>query len=224
MLVGAETIEQALAEAEKCRIFWPASKIMLLMGPAGADDYRQMMASEIDGCVPLSVSRDTLLRTLDLMMLEDAKILLMVGPSSTRIQPLLEAGDPQHDKEHQNGNGGRDMAKISIMHMASPALACVNGGDSVLDSASRLPRSRTMPRLSERETQILDGIVCGYSNKVIARTCGITEATVKVHMKSILRKIHVANRTQAAVWAMENNYTVRMEKHLLEVDTDGAAA
>ena len=53
---------------------------------------------------------------------------------------------------------------------------------------------------------MLDGLVKGHANKVIARTCEITEATVKVHMKSILRKIRVANRTQAAIWAMENGY------------------
>ena len=46
----------------------------------------------------------------------------------------------------------------------------------------------------------------GHANKVIARTCDITEATVKVHMKSILRKIRVDNRTQAAIWAMANGY------------------
>jgi two-component system nitrate/nitrite response regulator NarL len=59
---------------------------------------------------------------------------------------------------------------------------------------------------------------------MIARKCGITEATVKVHMKSILRKIQVANRTQAAVWAMENNCISHVEKRLLEVDTGDAAA
>ena len=65
---------------------------------------------------------------------------------------------------------------------------------------------RNHPGLSEREAQILDGLVKGHANKVIARTCDITEATVKVHMKSILRKIRVDNRTQAAIWAMENGY------------------
>ena len=42
---------------------------------------------------------------------------------------------------------------------------------------------------------------------MIARTCDITEATVKVHMKSILQKIGVENRTHAAIWAKENGYT-----------------
>jgi two-component system nitrate/nitrite response regulator NarL len=39
---------------------------------------------------------------------------------------------------------------------------------------------------------------------MIAHTCNITETTVKVHVKSILRKIRVENRTQAAIWAKEN--------------------
>ena len=60
--------------------------------------------------------------------------------------------------------------------------------------------------LSEREEEILEGVVRGHSNKMIARTCGVTDATIKVHMKSILRKIRVANRTQAAVWALERGY------------------
>jgi hypothetical protein len=41
---------------------------------------------------------------------------------------------------------------------------------------------------------------------VIARACDVTEATVKIHMKSMLRKIQVANRTQATVWALENGH------------------
>jgi two-component system nitrate/nitrite response regulator NarL len=41
----------------------------------------------------------------------------------------------------------------------------------------------------------------GDSNKIIARKFDITEATVKVHVKAILRKIQAKNRTQAAIWA-----------------------
>lgn len=56
-------------------------------------------------------------------------------------------------------------------------------------------------RLSAREAQILRCLTEGSSNKVIARRLAITEATIKVHVKTILRKIGVANRTQAAMWA-----------------------
>ena len=44
----------------------------------------------------------------------------------------------------------------------------------------------------------------GYSNKTIARKINVAEATVKVHIKAILRKIRVHNRTQAAVWAVNH--------------------
>lgn len=61
-----------------------------------------------------------------------------------------------------------------------------------------------VPRLSAQEILILSKLVRGDSNKAIARKMLIAEATVKVHVKAILRKIQVRNRTQAAIWAMNN--------------------
>src|SRR6185437_16005755 len=55
--------------------------------------------------------------------------------------------------------------------------------------------------LSRRELLILRMLTEGASNKVIALKMVITESTVKVHMKSILRKLRLQNRTQAAMWA-----------------------
>jgi DNA-binding NarL/FixJ family response regulator len=60
------------------------------------------------------------------------------------------------------------------------------------------------PQLSPREKSILRCLIEGHSNKCIARKSDIAEATVKVHVKAILRKIKVHNRTQAAIWAMNN--------------------
>jgi two-component system nitrate/nitrite response regulator NarL len=58
--------------------------------------------------------------------------------------------------------------------------------------------------LSTRECVILQCLEAGSPNKVIARKLDIAKATVKVHLKSVLRKINVGNRTQAAVWAMNH--------------------
>jgi two-component system, NarL family, nitrate/nitrite response regulator NarL len=58
--------------------------------------------------------------------------------------------------------------------------------------------------LSPREVQILRHLMGGCSNKAIARELSISEATVKVHLKALLRKVRVSNRTQAAVWALNN--------------------
>ncbi len=56
-------------------------------------------------------------------------------------------------------------------------------------------------KLSPRELDVLCCLMAGYANKVIARKLEVCEATVKVHVKAILRKLHVHNRTQAALWA-----------------------
>ncbi len=55
--------------------------------------------------------------------------------------------------------------------------------------------------LTERERQILQCLVNGHGNKMIARKLDITEGTVKVHLKTLMRKISAVNRTQAALWA-----------------------
>lgn len=55
--------------------------------------------------------------------------------------------------------------------------------------------------LSAREAEILSSLMEGAPNKIIARKLHVAEATVKVHVKAILRKIGVTNRTQAAMWA-----------------------
>jgi DNA-binding NarL/FixJ family response regulator len=65
------------------------------------------------------------------------------------------------------------------------------------------------PQLSPREKSILRCLIEGDSNKSIARKMDIAEATVKVHVKAILRKIRVQNRTQAAIWGMNNGSLAR---------------
>ncbi|MEO5374677.1 MAG: response regulator transcription factor [Alphaproteobacteria bacterium] len=74
----------------------------------------------------------------------------------------------------------------------------------ITSESSRRISPNSIQGLSERETQILRCLVRGDANKVIASRLNITEATVKVHLKSALRKINVANRTQAAIWALNN--------------------
>lgn len=56
-------------------------------------------------------------------------------------------------------------------------------------------------RLTAREREVLTQLAKGASNGAIARTLGISIGTVRVHVKSVLRKLALDNRTQAAVWA-----------------------
>jgi two-component system nitrate/nitrite response regulator NarL len=63
------------------------------------------------------------------------------------------------------------------------------------------PRASDIAQLSNKEQIILLHLTRGASNKHIARELKISEATVKTHVKALLHKINVRNRTQAAVWA-----------------------
>jgi len=63
--------------------------------------------------------------------------------------------------------------------------------------------------LTPRESEILCLLADGQSNKVIARNLGISDGTVKLHVKAILRKLQVHSRVEAAVMAVEQNLCPR---------------
>jgi two-component system nitrate/nitrite response regulator NarL len=67
-------------------------------------------------------------------------------------------------------------------------------------------------RLSDKEQIILLHLTRGTSNKQIARELEITEATVKTHVKALLRKISARNRTQAAMWAVSHLALSRVDQ------------
>jgi two-component system nitrate/nitrite response regulator NarL len=66
--------------------------------------------------------------------------------------------------------------------------------------------------LSGREEAILRLLTEGAPNKIIARKLGVAEATVKVHIKALLRKLRAQNRTQAAMWATTHLNSVSSER------------
>jgi DNA-binding NarL/FixJ family response regulator len=95
-------------------------------------------------------------------------------------------------------------------------LSCLLNGDRFEETGRRNEHKHMFiakavpsisPPLSPRERSILRCLAAGDSNKSIARKIEIAEATVKVHIKAILRKIRVRNRTQAAIWGMSHGWS-----------------
>ncbi len=80
----------------------------------------------------------------------------------------------------------------------APVLARVVQDDGVIP-----PISSPFANLTPRELEILSLLAEGQSNKVIARNLGISDGTVKLHVKAILRKLDVHSRVEAAVIAVE---------------------
>ena len=63
-------------------------------------------------------------------------------------------------------------------------------------------QQRDSATLTDREKEILRGLAQGLANKLIARNLKITDATVKVHVKNLLKKLGFHSRLEAAVWAV----------------------
>jgi two-component system nitrate/nitrite response regulator NarL len=81
----------------------------------------------------------------------------------------------------------------------APVLARVVQGESITPV-----QGSPFAKLTPRENEILVLLAEGQSNKVIARNLGISDGTVKLHVKSILRKLGVHSRVEAAVIAVEH--------------------
>jgi DNA-binding NarL/FixJ family response regulator len=84
------------------------------------------------------------------------------------------------------------------------AIRTVHGGGALLHPrvASRLLEELTTDPLTPREREVLGLIGRGMANKVIARELSLSEKTVKAHVSSILAKLGVTDRTQAALYAV----------------------
>jgi len=213
-IICAPTAEQGLREAVLIRQKYQTSKVVLLLEQAEAVELHQLIESGVSGIMPLFASQEALAATLELVLRDEVRVLLTANPKREHATPAASDAPVNGVRSHAatpspslcETNGPIELAFSSESAEFSHASALAVESRFQCERAD-LSRHRKQPRLSEREGQILDSLVKGHANKVIARRCEITEATVKVHMKSILRKIQVANRTQAAIWALENGYT-----------------
>ena len=73
---------------------------------------------------------------------------------------------------------------------------------ALVDPALKKPNSDAA--LTEREHEILGCLADGMNNKTIARKLGISDTTVKVHIKNLLRKLNLTSRLEAAVWVHQH--------------------
>lgn len=123
------------------------------------------------------------------------------------IRSAIEAGARGYVLKSSNGEILRHVLPLVLSgELYIPAQAVANEeavqdyeGASPLDEGGDF--NPDFKSLTPRETQVLKLLTLGYSNKEIARSLGMLEGTVKVHVKSIMKKLGVNNRTQAAIAA-----------------------
>jgi len=95
---------------------------------------------------------------------------------------------------------------IRSVHAGHVLLQPELAGALLADESPRPPQGRG-GSLTEREREVLGHIADGRSNREIARVLHLSEKTVKTHVSNILMKLDLADRTQAALWAVRNGMT-----------------
>jgi two-component system nitrate/nitrite response regulator NarL len=197
--IGREGLRRILAE-RSCTIDDTVSDPAALMPPNGHPAERHIViVVDTDPVDSIALCRQLRERV------PAARILLMAD--EYRLEAISRA--------FEEGVDGYLLKSICCDGLAS-AIKLLSLGEKILPSqlaqalttlrwrtsSAEWDASRAGVNLSSREVDILRCLVAGEANKLISRHLGITEATVKVHVKAVLRKLHVANRTQAAIWAV----------------------
>ena len=172
------------------------SKVVLLMPTCTTEDLVAAVLCGVDGLILKDISSETLVSALDLVM--HGQHVLPLGVASQLFARIGEPSRPVAGGEPPVPPPSELATCTSVFKAADAAGA--------RDTGQLLTRNLA---LSDRETQILQCLVEGCANKLIARRLEIAEATVKVHIKGLLRKINVSNRTQAAIWALSQSVTTR---------------
>ena len=224
VLVGQSTdFAAALNDQRKAGLAFPAAKRAIVAEHASAANVASAIEAGLDALLLSSFSGRMLTNSLQLV-LHNQKLFPSPGlaaieipptlpvSSSTAISPpassplqLARVPQPNHSV-HQSAQAltTHEQSHVIRLEHRSPVRPLTTAN---IVWSGHGPKTTEMLRPvqpSEREWEILRCLALGGSNKSIARELGIAETTVKVHIKSLLRKLGAANRTQAAIWAIKH--------------------
>ena len=192
-IAPAASVEQMLLFKKR----YPAGRIAVLADDWRLDDVLLAYGAGASAYLTKVSASSVLLKSLELAILGDATVL----PPS--ILSVIHSGTTRHETEA--GEGPVDDIGASQDELAAEPVWRQNG---------------FVPQLSEREECVLRCLLEGNANKVIARRFDITEPAVKVHVKSILRKFGVHNRTHAAILAMSQHHLFARREDASEGEPD----
>jgi len=168
----------------------PADLILLdvkMPGTNGIDTLRALRAAGVRApVVMLTMSRDD--ADLGAALRAGAQGYLLKDIEPEELVPALEAALKGND--------------VVARELVGSLARLVGGKSGAAPAAPRAPAP--FAELTPREREILECIADGMSNKMIARALEITDGTVKLHVKAILRKLGMRSRVEAAVAAVEH--------------------
>jgi two-component system nitrate/nitrite response regulator NarL len=185
----SDDFDAGLRQIEAFKRRCPAGRVAVLADRHQPTEMVSAFRAGANAYLTTIASCEIFIKSLELVTLGvtfvPAEILTLISNQQASDHSSRTAGEA-----HADDDGGEDIELV--------------GADAEMKNRVAPAASTHASRLSARQQSILRCLVQGDSNKTIARKMAMAEATVKVHVKAILRKIQVHNRTQAAIWAMSN--------------------
>lgn len=168
-------------------------------------------ASDGPGALALaeSLRPDVVLLDLKLPGMDGLAVLGELGGSSSpRVLVLTSATDPARARQAVRAGAAGVVYKDIDPDALVRAIRAVHDGHLLLAPDAAAAVADGGPRLRDpltvREREVLALIADGKSNREIARRLGVAEKTIKAHVSSVLAKLGVQDRTQAAVYAVRH--------------------
>jgi two-component system nitrate/nitrite response regulator NarL len=161
-------------------------KAVILAAYQRPDDILAALKAGACGFLCQDIPSERLIKSLELIT--HGEMVVLQANGELKNNPALQANSGESYLSRHSDSG----SSAPFLSVATERSSESQAGDVVRG-------------LSRREMLILRMLMEGASNKVIALKFVITESTVKVHMKAILRKLRLQNRTQAAIWARDHS-------------------
>lgn len=187
---SSQGVTETFNELRELRKIYPSVRWIVVSPSMHVDILKFSVSCGIEGFLYDDSPLDVLRLVTDLVLLGHS---LLPAGLATLIHMDTETTD----------RGGKKKASADPWLQTETNCNLSSGTGSERDAATHPPGSGVRPlmSLSLREDEILGCLAKGHSNKTIARELLIAEATVKAHVKALLRKMQVVNRTQAAIAA-----------------------
>lgn len=166
--------EGVLAAVAAVRSAAPTARVAMLCDDTSAGAVEFAVEAEIDGIVPTYLPEQV---------------------ATAALQFILAGGyyfpHAKHCRQEASAAPAYRELSAEVEALRTPS------GDCAETAPARVAANE--PELTSRQADVLDALCRGCSNKVIARMLDISEATVKIHVRQLLRKFDATNRTQIVI-------------------------
>jgi DNA-binding NarL/FixJ family response regulator len=200
---GSPSSREIVAEIQILRTLRPIAALVILTDDDSLESVISAINAGVQGYFSNAMPPALALQALSFVL-----------HGGTYFPPNAITHGPPGSGISRHGGGGHqkvsDQAQSdTIPEEQSPGIQPGNGSMNISKAESLVvtpdfaPKASS-PQLTERQECVLECLCQGDPNKVIGRKLGMTETTVKVHVREIMRKLGVANRTQVALAAGPN--------------------